>query len=153
VGRAGMIINLAGLVWASLGARGPARHGPLTNPGRASTVLIRAGPSRAWVGTARPFGHLCPMPCPSRLHGTALFDPMPPASLHVSDPAPPHACGPAPLHAVVAAHLYVGPCSSPRWRPPTLTRGAGDEDIANTHQEDEDQSIKSVPWLASIWFL
>jgi hypothetical protein len=54
VGQSGTIIKLAGRAWASLGARGPARHGPLANPGRADTVLIRAGPSRARAGTARP---------------------------------------------------------------------------------------------------
>jgi hypothetical protein len=39
-----MIINLAGRAWASLGARGPAQHGPNPCSGRADT--------------ARPFGHL-----------------------------------------------------------------------------------------------
>jgi hypothetical protein len=47
VGWPGTIINLAAHVWASLGARGPARPDPLATPGRAGTVLIRAGPSRA----------------------------------------------------------------------------------------------------------
>jgi hypothetical protein len=44
VGRPDTIINLAGHVWASLGARRAARHGPLANPGRS--------------GTTRPFEHL-----------------------------------------------------------------------------------------------
>jgi hypothetical protein len=52
------IINLAGRAWASLGARGLARHDPLANPGRADTVLIRAEPSLAQAGTARSFRHL-----------------------------------------------------------------------------------------------
>jgi hypothetical protein len=56
MGRPDTIINLAGRAWASLGARGPARHDPLANSGRAGTVLIRFGPSRA--DTTRPFGHL-----------------------------------------------------------------------------------------------
>jgi hypothetical protein len=47
MGRPDTIINLAGRAWASLGARGPALHGPLANPGQADTVLIRVGPSRA----------------------------------------------------------------------------------------------------------
>jgi hypothetical protein len=53
VGRPDTIIKLAGRAWASLGARGPAQHGPLANPGRAGTVLICVGPSRARVGPAR----------------------------------------------------------------------------------------------------
>jgi hypothetical protein len=48
------IINLAGRAWASLGARGPAQHDPLANPGWVGTVLIRPGPSRARAGPARP---------------------------------------------------------------------------------------------------
>jgi hypothetical protein len=54
VDRPSTIIDLAGRAWASLGARGPARHGPLANPGRAGMVLIRDGPSRARAGLARP---------------------------------------------------------------------------------------------------
>jgi hypothetical protein len=50
----GTIINLAGCAWASLGARGPARHDPLANPDRASTVLIRARPSHARARPAQP---------------------------------------------------------------------------------------------------
>lgn len=56
-GRSDTIINLSGRVWASLGARGPARHG-LANPGRAGTIPIRAGSSRARSGTVHPFGYL-----------------------------------------------------------------------------------------------
>jgi hypothetical protein len=33
-GTAGMVINLAGRAWASLGVRRPARHDPLANPTR-----------------------------------------------------------------------------------------------------------------------
>jgi hypothetical protein len=51
VRRPDTIINLAGHAWASLGARGPARHDPLTNPGRHGPNLCRAG-------MAHPFGHL-----------------------------------------------------------------------------------------------
>jgi hypothetical protein len=36
------VINIAGHVWVSLKAHGPARHGPLANPDRADTVPIRA---------------------------------------------------------------------------------------------------------------
>jgi hypothetical protein len=63
MGGSGTIIDLAGRAWASLGARGPARHCPLANPGRAGTIPIRVGPNRARAGTARPFGHLySPLP-------------------------------------------------------------------------------------------
>jgi hypothetical protein len=48
------IINLAGHVWASLRARGLARHDPLANLGQAGMVLIRAESSRARAGPARP---------------------------------------------------------------------------------------------------
>jgi hypothetical protein len=37
-----------------IGARGPARHDPLANPGRAGTVLIHVGSSRTRAGPARP---------------------------------------------------------------------------------------------------
>jgi hypothetical protein len=47
------VINLASRVWASLGARGPARHGPLANPGRAGTVPIRVGLSHARLEPTR----------------------------------------------------------------------------------------------------
>jgi hypothetical protein len=49
-----MIINLATHAWALLGAHGLAWHDPLANPGRVDTVLIRAGSSRARVGSTRP---------------------------------------------------------------------------------------------------
>jgi hypothetical protein len=52
-----MVINLASRVWASLGAHGPARYGPLANPGQAGTVPIRVGPSRTRPGPAE-FAHL-----------------------------------------------------------------------------------------------
>jgi hypothetical protein len=54
MGRPGTIINLAGRAWASLEARGLARYAPLANLGRAGTILIRAGPSRARARPARP---------------------------------------------------------------------------------------------------
>jgi hypothetical protein len=52
--RLDMIINLVGRAWVLLGTRGLARHDPLANPGRAGTVLIRAGPSRARAEPTRP---------------------------------------------------------------------------------------------------
>jgi hypothetical protein len=57
-GRSDTIINLSGRVWASFGARGPARHGPLANPGRAGMIPIRARSSHARPGTVHPFGYL-----------------------------------------------------------------------------------------------
>jgi hypothetical protein len=63
MGGSGTIIDLAGRAWASLGARGSARHGSLTNPGRAGTIPIRVGPNRARAGTSHPFEHLySPLP-------------------------------------------------------------------------------------------
>jgi hypothetical protein len=51
--RSGTIINIAGYACASLVARGPARHGPLAHPDRASTVSIRAELSCTRTGPAR----------------------------------------------------------------------------------------------------
>jgi hypothetical protein len=39
----------SGHAWASLGARGPARHDPIANP-----IPIRVEPSRARAGSAQP---------------------------------------------------------------------------------------------------
>jgi hypothetical protein len=50
VGRSATIINISSRAWASLVARGPAWHGPLSHPGWAGTISIRTKPSRAWAG-------------------------------------------------------------------------------------------------------
>jgi hypothetical protein len=60
VDRPGTIINLADRAYASLRAHVPTPHDPLANPGRAGTVLIRAGPAPAhldiyWCGAETNF--------------------------------------------------------------------------------------------------
>jgi hypothetical protein len=44
----------SGRAWASLGARGPARHNPLANPGRTDTVPVGEGILRPGGGMHPP---------------------------------------------------------------------------------------------------